>query len=450
MKTSNRFELTRILFVFSLASILAAFSAFAQKQGYETPPVFKAGKLLDAKLQKGPHHEVQDEIKNNGYMNLYTISSDFGEFQVGGMRLLEKRVNEIYIIAKLKEIESSQVFMDASKKAGKDIATAPVRGAQKAYEIVSDPEKLKETAKSIPGGVSNLFKTASRAVKSGYQAIQGDDQKGQDESQSVKKSASAYDAASELGKEMSGYNKNLRKWQKAMGIDPYTRNEVLNNELDRIVKVETSVGFTSRLIPGVPSVPFIGKASGYINKAEQLGLYEDPQELKRRNIDSIAKFEGASEKTATAFIGHQWISPTMQTAIIDSLNSLAGVKNRGDYLDIAIKAESTEAAVFFMEASEILAWFHQKVDPIDELVEGVQLPAGVTKKGRLLVALPVDHMVWTEEVATIFRDFKDRVKKEHSVTKGEIHITGTASDRCKSELEKMGTPVFENVKTTQS
>ena len=280
-------------------------------------------------------------------------------------------------------------------------------------------------------------------VQSGYQAIQEDDKKGQGE-----ESVSGYDAASALGKKMTGYNKNLRKWQKAMEVDPYTRNEVLNNELDRIVSVETSVGFTSRLVPGVPSVPIVGKASSYINKTEQLGLYEDPQELKHRNIDTIAKFEGASEKTAKEFIEHQWISPTVQSFIIDNLNALAGVKNRGDYLDIAIQAKSVEGAILFMEASEMLVWFHQNVEPLDELVEGVRLPAGVTNNGRLVVALPVDHIVWTEEVAVIFRNFKERVEKEHSITSGEIHITGTASDRCKSELKKMGTQVFEKVETS--
>ncbi len=423
-------------------------AGYAQSQDYEIPPIFKASKILDPKLYKGPSHNVHEAVKNDGYMNAYKISSGSGEFEARGTLLLEKRIFEIYAITKLKEISSSQVFMDASKKAGEDIVMAPVRGAKKVYETVSDPDKLAETARRIPGGVSRLFKSVSRTVQSGYQAIQADDQKGQGESGVG--SASGYDAASALGKKMTGYNKNLRKWQKAMGVDPYTRNDVLNNELDRIVSVETSVGFTSRLVPGIPSVPFVGKASSYINKTEQLGLYEDPQELKRRNIDTIAKFEGASEKTAKEFVEHQWISPTVQSFIIDNLNALAGVKNRGNYLDLAIQAKSVDGAILFMEASEMLVWIHQNVEPLDELVEGVRLPAGVTKNGRLVVTLPVDHIVWTEEITTIFRDFKDRVKKEHSVKKGEIHITGTATNRCKSELKKMGATVFEKVKTSQS
>ena len=67
----------------------------------------------------------------------------------------------------------------------------------------------------------------------------------------------------------------------------------------------------------------------------------------------------------------------------------------------------------------------------------VVVPAGVTKNGDLIVPLPVDHLVWTKEVATVFKDFEKRVTN-YPVRRSEIRIAGTASPRAIEELKRLG------------
>ena len=49
---------------------------------YESPPVLSASVLLPAQILQGPHHRVDERVVNDGYLNHYTIHSQFGEFSV--------------------------------------------------------------------------------------------------------------------------------------------------------------------------------------------------------------------------------------------------------------------------------------------------------------------------------------------------------------------------------
>jgi hypothetical protein len=63
------------------------------------------------------------------------------------------------------------------------------------------------------------------------------------------------------------------------------------------------------------------------------------------------------------------------------------------------------------------------------------------------VPLPVDHLVWTEEIAGVFRDSKRRVREEDGVelTYSELRIRGTVSPAARAGLEAMDMKVLEQV-----
>jgi hypothetical protein len=77
-------------------------------------------------------------------------------------------------------------------------------------------------------------------------------------------------------------------------------------------------------------------------------------------------------------------------------------------------------------------------------VSSLYIPAGVTTKGVLIVPLSVDYLYWTQEVAGIFEDFKNRVAKEESFSSVEIHVRGRVSDRTRTALQSFGAKVIEN------
>jgi hypothetical protein len=81
-----------------------------------TPSILSASEVLGADLVNGEHHEVVERVENDGYMNNYRISSDFGRFEAYGNLQLAVRVLEIGALAELDRLSKSEVFAEAAKK----------------------------------------------------------------------------------------------------------------------------------------------------------------------------------------------------------------------------------------------------------------------------------------------------------------------------------------------
>ena len=122
-------------------------------------------------------------------------------------------------------------------------------------------------------------------------------------------------------------------------------------------------------------------------------------------------------------------------------------QDRGKFLELAAEARSVSGANFYMLMAQQLAQVHRDETPITRMVSGVRIPAGQAEDGRLIVPLPVDHLVWTEEMDTVFRDSRHRVRVEDGieVTYADYRIRGTISERARRELEAMGATVRTQV-----
>ncbi|MCH8014604.1 MAG: hypothetical protein IH823_07505, partial [Candidatus Dadabacteria bacterium] len=64
---------------FFIASIITL-SVYAAPT-YEQPVILKASEILPPDLVKGPHHQVDERVVNDAYLNIYTIHSEFGDVQ---------------------------------------------------------------------------------------------------------------------------------------------------------------------------------------------------------------------------------------------------------------------------------------------------------------------------------------------------------------------------------
>lgn len=62
----------------------AVLSLAAGPPAYEPAPAFKASQILPANLAKGPHHWVAEEVRADGYYQLFHVTSDFGELEAEG------------------------------------------------------------------------------------------------------------------------------------------------------------------------------------------------------------------------------------------------------------------------------------------------------------------------------------------------------------------------------
>lgn len=428
----------------TLLLALATTPALAQSQ-FETPPPLKASQLLSAKLLKGPHFRISENVTSDGYFNNYQIISDFGDLNVEGQSLLEIRVGEMAALSEMDKLSSSQVFTDAAVKAGKAAIVGPIKALGKAVDTLTDKEKLTDTVAGIPEGAEKLFSWAYRQAKGAASAVSdavspSDD--GKESTGSGVTASGTLDAGKKAGLEFIGYSKRERELFRKFHINPYTSNQLIKDEILRIAGIETAVGTAFKFVPSYTIIQGVGTFNTWYHRAEQLSLYEDPDEIKKKNAAELSSL-GIPEDVYKAFLDNQSYTPWTARFITASLKKIGpSVAGHANFITAATQATNEPSTLYFVAVAEALEKMHAQ-RPLTRIVGSLYLPAGVTKDGLLYVPLPVDYLFWTKEVAGILGDFKTRVLKEGQFTKAELYIRGKITPLAKQSITAMGATVVE-------
>ena len=83
----------------ALATLLGFAAPAGAAEPFEQPPVWRAADVLAPAMLSGPNHRVEDPVHNDGLMNLYRISSQFGAIDAQSTAELVKRLDEFNAIA---------------------------------------------------------------------------------------------------------------------------------------------------------------------------------------------------------------------------------------------------------------------------------------------------------------------------------------------------------------
>jgi hypothetical protein len=396
--------------------------AASAQSGFEKPPVLQAKDVLPQALLKGPFHEVNPRVTSDGYFNEFKLKSKFGNFNVEGQQLLELRIGELNALNELDKLSSSKVIGDAMYEGGKATVMAPVNVVKKVAKTVSDPDKMYETVKGVPEGAEKIFSWAYRQAKGAAQGVSdlvtGDSQTpSQDASDG---SSSTLQAGKKFGLRFIGYTGRERELFQKLQVNPYSSNKVLQDEVVRVAGLGTAVGFAFRFVPGLGLLGQLTTFNRWYGRAEQLSLYEDPEVIKEKN-------------------------PWTRRFVTASMTALGPtVAGRALFIKAALQAKNEPSTLYFVSVAEYLETVNRET-PLKKIVSSLYIPAGVTKKGALIVPLSLDYLFWTEEVSGIFNDFQTRVTKEESFSSVEIRVRGRVSPRARAALETLGAKVSENV-----
>jgi hypothetical protein len=416
-------------------------------EDYEEPPVLEAKEILGAQLYQGPHYRVEDQVPNDGAMNHFRIHSDFGEFRVGSHAMLIKRLHEIEAIAALKEISSAEAVAGAAGEGAVKKVTAPVRGAKAVAHGVTHPREAWDHLSGASRGAMRVFGAASRHVQAGADNV-GDVATGQQDIGSASREAVDREtgAAERVGSQYSGYGKYETKLMQQLGVDPYTDNQVLLDEIHRVAGLEAAVRVGFKFVPGIPGTVVLGQIDKFNRYAHNLELYQEPGKLMLENR-RVANQMGIPPEIFGPFSGNENYNPAMQSRVLGAIHSMQGTADKENFFELAAGADDRSSAYFYVMMAEQLAEIHREEVPIVRLVAGVRIPAGMAEDGHLIVPLPVDHLVWSEEIAGVFQDSVRRVRVEDQVdvTYSELRIVGTVSDRARAGLEGFGMKVRSGV-----
>ena len=379
----------------------------AADKGYESPQTLSAAKILPPELLSGPRHRVQEKVRNDGYLNIYTIDSKAGQLTAVSTAMLRKRVQEINALAAMEQIEKTSEYAAAIKEAGlgtlagvKNLVTSPV-----------------QTVKGAASGLGSAFRRAGDAM-SGPKRSEAEDSR---------------------VKDLIGFSKTKRENAYRFGVDVYTDNKVVQDRLDEISWAGYAGGLTwsaaMAAIPGGAGLAF--SVSEWNKRLNEIFRDTPPADLRRMNHEKLVKM-GVPSEVADLFINNSVYSPRHQTVLVNALDQMTGVANRGAFVNFAALSENANVALFRQRQAEMYMGYHKKVGPIESFVPVGGLAAARTSSGTLVFNAPLDHQVWTEPMARYITGANQRVGELSGVTQKQLWVAGTVSPRARQELERLG------------
>lgn len=410
-----------------LCAALALPTLVLAAAAYEGPRSFKASELLKPAQIKGPHFTVAPDVKTEGYLHVFEITSDYGPLEAEGKAMLLMREHEVGALAQLHDVSKSEVFLKAAGTSvlnvGKGVASA-----------VKDPGA---TAKGVGSGVkrfgTNLGRKAKRTGDKAVDSVKGDDEPGEGQQKSTGEKAA--DTGTGVAYSVLGVNGAARKWAAKVGADPYTTNPILKKALTDIGQIDAAGGIAAKIVVPIPMV-VSGTAS-----VGNLVWSKDPEELLKINEQQL-KALGVGADTIKQLYLSKGFTLTLYTRLASNLAELR-VPGAADYAATAAEADTEREAMFFVEGVEMLARFH-KATPVVSILPDSRALVAKAKDGRAIVFLPVDWVRWTEAYEKALGEVESRAKAELGASRLEMRMTGTMSAVAKKEMAGRGWTVVEN------
>lgn len=404
-----------ILFTLVIIITVNAISAWIihasdSKAYMQAPVILKAKDVLSNDLLQGENYKVDDKVINDGLINTYQLTTDYGPLTVESTAELLIRVTELKALAIMNEMDRKKVFGDALV-AG---VTAPVKGA---VELVKSPI---ETSKNIVKGAGSFLSNVGRSIFS--------DDPDQD---NVVKVALGYDVAK-------------RQFAFEFGIDPYTDYDPVVDRLGEIARAAVAGGLTPKAAMAAidHDVVLAMRISGTAYGMMQLVRDNPPGKLKKINRGKLEKM-GLEASLMEAFLDNYRYNPQEETLLVGELDTLQGVKGLDVFLSMANLASEETIALSYRIRAQMMAGYHANVAPIERVrnIDGVLISQ--RKDGRLVLVAPADYVFWTKNLEAKVKSFENTISKMTDISGKELWIAGKFDKVARVNFEKNGWKVKE-------
>jgi len=371
-------------FLSHLACAALAAPAFAQPTTYEDGVLLPVSQLLPAENLRGPSYRVRAQVPTDGYMAHFKIDSDFGTFEAVGVPQALQRICETEAIRTLVETSKGDLFAEGLKRS----VEQPIDAVK---NIVMDPvDAVKQAPKTVGHFFGNIGSAIGRRVEKARdrQSGEGPEPTAGDVGRSI----------GETARNVAGFEKARLATAQQLGVDPYSDNARLQEEMDKVTWAFFAGGLPLRVGAAVAS------AGVAVAATHMAGLPEDTYlltrgEIETRDARSLLAM-GVTDEDIRAFQLSRALSTTRRHLIVTSLEALSKARGRGRLVQQANDCTSPEEADFLIAALGILEE-RQRTGATDYASLEVlgRLPGGMNAKGELEVPAPVDYVTWTPEVA---------------------------------------------------
>ena len=378
---------------------------------FEGPQHYKVSDLLPQSMIFGRNHSIDRNVLNDGYLFLYTIHSPYGKIRAVSTAMAYKRVQEINAIAKIEEKSKLKEFGGGVYEKGKDVVVG-------AYTLVTSPV---DTVTNAVSGVGKIFKRAGENV--------------------IEQSRS--DAEDNRLKSVIGFAKTKRDYAYDMNVDVYSRNPLLQDSLDNLTWSGYSGNMAMSLVVAGVTGP-ITTATGTTNLLNKVFRDTAPADLRIMNRKKLLNMS-VSEGTIDLFIENGMFTPREQTVIVSSLDAMKNTADRSAFIKFATSTNDPDVAFFRQRQAEMYSNFNRVYSPISRFIGLGTFVSGLTTKNNLVLCLPLDHLLWTADVAKVATFLSHQASSKLGINKKQIILAGTASPMARQKLKELGWSISERM-----
>ncbi len=402
------------VFAISQASLSAQESFKPQTfRSFETLQPAEAKDLLPANLLKNEYHEVGSSATPDGWWYRYTIQSPFGAFKAWGEDMLRIRVHEVQALVKMEQDMSQPAAF------GYGVLDTVISPFKFLWGLITEPM---ETLTGVPEGIKRVGSRIGEMVTGERGKLEDGE-----------------------GLELVGYGGVKRTVASLVGVNVYTSNPVLQEQLDSIAAAGYSGGVSSHiaLIPVSGPIGLALTTTSFSRAMNEMLLEYSPEDLRKINREILERI-GVRKDVRDAFLAHPWYSPRHETILVHALDEMKGVDDRSLVLQLAMNADSEEEALFVQRFVEMFASYHQTVVPLGEFILiDEHVLVGYTTDQALVAVLPLPRVAWTGELAEATDAVVNWTSSAHPIRRVELWMSGQPTTRAHDELEKRGVMIFE-------
>ncbi len=435
------------LFLLPAALLLHAAPASATP-AFEVEPVLGSTSFVQPALLSGPGFQVDPHVEVRGYMARFTIDTRVGPIEAESVEILHERIAELPALEALDQLTQSEAFIGAAGESA-------VKTADGIGQVLRHPVK---TITGIPAGVARYF--GKRLAKIGRQAQSVSDRTARElgnDGSPYPRSPGPMTEARDIDREEESRNpdkKNRRWYSRAgseaereikrqikygqvrrelaerLGIDPYTSNPYLRERLDQLAWAGSGGRYAaSAALGSIGGIGGLVIANG--SQLNEIVWKLDPDKLRELNARRLTRW-CSDNLLMRQFLRRGTFTPTLQTAMLDALDTIKPERGGDALLELAMTANSDLEARYIVNALDLIA--HRLGDRAHGgslITIGASLAYDSTDGERVL-PLPVDYLAWTDDVAGfIDNDRFDGATKT-------VLLTGTATMRSQQELTSRG------------
>lgn len=405
----------RTLCIISCTLAFVLFASVSQATpDFEMSTTLKASSFLKPEQLKSDLHTVDDLVRNDGVINHYTVRSEYGIFEVNSTLALKQFLHEINAVAAMKKIETADTVTQSVVQSGKNTMSAVTN-------LVTDP---KETLSGAASGIGALFNRSKEVIGK----------------------RKATDAEDNKLEQFIGKTKSKGQIASKFGVNVYSRNPVLQEELERLGWADylggIGVGLVQSAIPGVGGLML--SASGTARLLNDVINTTPASELWVRNKKKLLAMD-VNEDTAELYLNNPHFSPALQTVMVEALENMKGIANRELFITISLQADGPEMARTIMEITTMTAAYHKRINPLQRLFPAGRTAYATTKAGDAVVLFPADHLLFSEKLNDIASWLIESTGQDGNKHRFQLWILGDYSKTARSALEAMGWELHEHV-----